>query len=323
MYIVSTFSAYAVAFKPILNLLAPIGVLSPKIISQFEEKSHSNVRIEFVGSRFEYEARLRAGLRNYDVVIADERILQRLYLQRQLRTLNEDPNTIKNNSLNWPLQARSKLNSDGHAYLTLMADPMGIAFNKKNFNLNNEKFSWDLIISPDKNPYWRQRIFVSNFPKHQLLLALLATGKEITASSWTIPDVTMKWLKNLKLQSINIDYPLELAFLGGKIEAAVIFRSDFLKLKKVYSDLAFKVPYKVTYYDRIGVAVVSDTVQEVLAQSFVNYLNNNKGELLMNDNFLAYNTLSYDGSATKNWMLYEDDIPIPRRIEKMLNEFYK
>ena len=323
MLVLFSFSAKAAAFKPILNLLAPIGVLSPKIISQFEEETHSNVRIEFVGSRFEYESRLRAGLRNYDVVISDERILQRLYLQRQLRSLNDDAIFSGNISSNYPLQIKSRLNADGRSYLTLMADPMGIAFNKKNFLIKHGQASWDWLISPDENPYWRQRVFVSNFPKHQLLLALLATGKEITTSSWFIPEPTIKWLQSLKLQSANIDYPLELAFLGNKIEAAVIFRSDYLKLKKVVPDLKFVVPNKVTYYDRIGIAIVSDTVQEALAQNFAKFLNNKKDNLIVNESYLSYNTLNYEGSATKNWVPYDDDIPIPRRIENILNDFYK
>ncbi len=323
MLVVFDFSAKAAVFKPTLNLLAPIGVLSPRIISQFEEETHSNVRIEFVGSRFEYESRLRAGLRNYDVVVSDERILQRLYLQRQLRSLNDESIFSRNVSLNYPLQAKSKINVDGRSYLTLMADPMGIALNKKNFMLKHGQVSWDWLISPDENPYWRQRVFVSNFPKHQLLIALLATGKEITTSSWFIPEPTIKWLQSLKLQSANIDYPLELAFLGNKIEAAVIFRSDFLKLKKVVPDLKFAVPNKVTYYDRIGAAIVSDTVQEALAQNFVKFLNHKKDSLIVNENYLSYNTLNYEGSATKNWVPYDDDFPIPRRIESILNDFYK
>lgn len=318
-----SFSVRAVAFKPILNILAPMGVLSPKVISQFEEASNSSVRIEFVGSRFEYESRLRSGLRNYDVVVSDERILQRLYLQRQLRSLNDESILVGNVSSIYPLQAKSRLNADGRSYLTLMSDPMGIAFNKKNFLLKHTQVSWDWLISPDENPYWRQRVFVSNSPKHQLLLALLATGKEITTSSWFIPEPTIKWLQSLKLQSANIDYPLELAFLGNKVEAAVVFRSDFLKLKKVVPDLKFVVPSKVTYYDRIGIAIVSDTVQEALAQNFVKFLNHKKDVLIINDNYLSYNSLNYDGSSTKNWIPYDDDIPIPRRIENILNDFYK
>lgn len=313
---------HAAAFKPILNILAPIEVMSPKIISQFEEDNQCNVRIEFVGSRYEYESRLRAGLRNYDLVISDERILQRLFIQRQLRTLNDDAAFSGNASGKYPLQMKSRINSDGHAYVTLMADPMGVAYNKKNFSLKGQP-TWDWLISPDEIPFWRQRVFVSNFPKHQLLLALLATGKEITTSSWFIPEPTLKWLQSLKLQSANIDYPLELAFLGNKIEAAVVFRSDFLRLRKVVPDLKFIVPVKVTYFDRIGIAIVSDTVQEVLAQNFIKFLNLKKDNLIVNENYLGYNVLNYEGSSTKNWVPYDDDIPIPRRIENILNDFYK
>lgn len=314
---------YGAGFKPVLNLLAPQGVISPKLISQFEDDYHCNVRIEFVGSRYEYESRLRAGLRNYDAVIADERILQRLYLLRQLRSLNDDVNFSANQASKYPLQARSRLNMDGRSYVTLMVDPMGIVYNKRNFTNKQSVPAWDWLINPDEFPFWRQRVFVSNFPKHQLLIALLATGKEITSSSWFIPEPTVKWLQSLKLQSAIIDYPLELALLGNKIEAAVVFRSDYMKLRKVVPDLKFVVPNKVTYYDRIGVAIVSDTVQEALAQNFIKFLNSKKENIIVNESYISYNVINYEGSATKNWVAYDDEIPIPRRIENILNDIYK
>ncbi|WP_161597547.1 substrate-binding domain-containing protein [Fluviispira multicolorata] len=318
---VFTNMCWAVAFKPILNVLAPMGVLSPKIVSQFEEETHTNVRVEFIGSRYEYDSRLRAGLRNYDVIIADERNLQRLSLQRLLRSLTDDSISIVNPK--FPLDQRSKLNLDGRSYVTLLIDPMGIAYKRKSFSLKQNQINWDLLINPDENPYWRQRVFVSNSPKHQLLIALLATGKEITSTSWFIPEASLKWLQNLKLQSTNIDYPLELAFLGNKIEAAVVFRSEYLKLKKVVPDLKFMIPANVTYYDRMGASLVADTVQESLAQSFVKFLKIKRDSLISNENFLSYKVQSFEGSSTKNWILYDDDFPLPRRIENILNDFYK
>ncbi len=313
--------SWAVAYKPVLNVLAPIGVLTPKIIAQFEEESHSNVRMEFIGSRFEYDSRLKAGLRNYDVVIADERILQRLFLQRLLRSLTDE--SIVAVKSQYPLDQRSKLNADGRSYLTLLIDPMGIAYNRKSITLKGNDLSWDMLINQDENPFWRQRVFVANSPKHQLLLALLATGKEITSTSWFIPEASLKWLQSLKLQSANIDYPLELAFLGNKIEAAAVFRSDYLKYKKVVPDLKFIIPKQITFYDRIGAAVVADTVQDNLAQSFIKYLKIKRDYLISNDNYLSYKTQSFEGSTAKNWVLYDDDFPLPRRIENILNDFYK
>ncbi len=316
-----SFSAYGAAYKPILNVLAPLGLFSQKLIAQFEEEGTAHVRIEFVGSRFEYETRLRSGLRNYDVVVADERVLQKLFLQRQLRSFENDGIIKKQNPSH--LEVYSKLNFEAKAYVPLLVDPMGIAYNKKNFMLKKNQASWEWLISIKENPFWRQKIFVSNSPKHQLLLALLATGKEISSSSWQIPDTTLKWLQKLKLQSAQIDFPLELAFLGNKIEAAVVLRSKYLKLKKIVTNLKFAVPLNVTFYDRIAVAVVSDTVQDTLAQNFIKFLYQKKDQLITNDNFLSLNTKVFEGSYTKNWVFYDDDNPLPRRIENILNELYK
>lgn len=323
IFFLLTQTSRAAEFKPILNLLAPIGILSPKIISQFEEQTKTHIRVEFVGSRFEFESRLRAGLRSYDVVIADERVLQRLFLSRLLRSLNDEIVSLSSNNPSLPLQMRSRLNVDGRSYLTLLVDPMGIVFNKKKFPLKVEQPSWNWLISPDKIPFWRQRVYVSNIPKQQLLIALLATGKELSASSWFIPEPTMKWLQKLKLQSANIDYPLELAFLGNKIEAATVFRSDYLKIKKVVLDLKFVVPNDITYYDRLGIGIVSDTAQEVLAQNFIKFLYKNKNSLINNENYLLTNIVKYDGQDVKNWILYDDELPLSKRIENILNDFYK
>lgn len=310
------FKNYAV-FKPTVNVLTTMHILDPMVVANFEKENNANVRVDFVGSRNEFEAHLKAGLRTYDVVIADERTLEKLSLERLLRAL-PDENIIKVDN-KYPLYKRSKINEDGTAYLSLFADPLGIAYNKENSKIT-EPVNWDILIQVDKNPYWRQRVYVSPSYKSQFLLALLATQKEMTAQSWFIPESTTRWFKQLRLQNANVDLPLELAFLGDKISAAVIFYSDFLRLKKVVPALEFVVPVQSTYVNRISVGWVSNSIQEALAKKFITFLYNNKETLAQSNSLLSLNTVSFKHSDTHNWILYEDDVPLPKKIDNILKD---
>ena len=310
------FKAYS-SFKPTINVLTTMNTLDPTLIAKFETENKANVRVDFVGSRSEFEAHLRAGLRTYDLVVADERILEKLYLERLLRSLpDEDINKVNDQ---YPLYKRSKINEDGASYAALFANPLGIAYSKEN-SVIDYPISWDILIHINNNPYWRQRIFISPSYKSQFLLALLATQKDISAQSWFIPETTTKWFKQLRLQNANIDLPLELAFLGDKISAAVIFYSDYLRLKRVLPELEFIVPAQSTYYDRISVGWGSNSAQEVLSKKLLKFLSDNREELSKDVNMLSLNTLNFKKSDTHNWILYEDDIPLPKRIENILKD---
>ncbi len=116
----------------------------------------------------------------------------------------------------------------------------------------------------------------------------------------------------------NTDLPLEFAFLNNKISAAVIFYSDYLHLKKIVSKLDFIVPEQNTYFDRISVGWAANSPQELLANKFIQFLYNNKELLSQKDSMLSLDTFDFKNSNTKNWILYEDDIPLPKKIEKIL-----
>jgi spermidine/putrescine-binding protein len=310
------FKAYC-SFKPTINVLTYMHTLDPALVAKFEEANNANVRVDFVGSRNAFEAQFRAGLRTYDVLVADERILEKLYLSKLIRTLPNE--SASKNNINFPLFQRSKVNEDGLSYLPLFADPLVIAFNTKNSKVT-QPVTWDILIHIDENPYWRQRIFVSPSYKSQFLIALLATQTIITPQSWYIPESTTRWFKQLRLQNANTDLPLELAFLGNKISAAVVFYSDYLRLKRVISNLDFVIPTSSTYYDRISVGWGANSVQENLSKNFIKYIYDNREHLSKNLNMLSLNSTNFKNSETKNWILYEDDIPLPKKIENILKD---
>jgi hypothetical protein len=49
----------------------------------------------------------------------------------------------------------------------------------------------------------------------------------------------------------------------------------------------------------------------------------NKNNLITNENYLLTNIVKYDGQDVKNWILYDDEFPLSKRIENILNDFYK
>lgn len=304
-------------FKPTINVLTTMNTLSPALVSNFESENKLNVRVDFVGSREEFETFIRSGLRAYDVIIADERILEKLSLSRLLRSL-PDSSIVKQNN-KYPLTKRSKINEDGAAYLPLYIDPLGIAYNSLQSKIKYP-VSWDILIQTDDNPFWRQRVTLPSSYKSQFLLALLATEKEISSNTWFIPEPTTKWFKQLKLQNANTDLPLELAYLGNYVSASVLFYSEYLRLKKTVPSIEFAIPSKSTYYDRLSVGWSSNSVQEALSKKFIRYLYDNRDFLVKNSGLLSIETLTFDHSNTSGWILYEDDIPLPKKVDNILKD---
>lgn len=304
--------------QPTLNVLVPMGLLDAKVVEKFETENRANIYVDFVGSRHEYESKLRAGLRAYDVVIADERTLEKLYLNRLIRILNDTliPPTDKAH----PLTKRSKLNPEGNAFIPFLVDPMGIIYSEKNSKITSP-VSWDVLIKPEENPFWRQRIFIGNEPKKLLLLALLVSKKEILPSSAFIPEPTMSWLKQLRLQNTNIqNTPLELAFLGNQVSAAVVFYSDYLRYKKVVPNLHFVVPQETTYYTRYGMGWPETSIQEPLAKKFIEHIYKNKEQIAKKSQLLDIDSAVYEKASIQDWVRYDDDVPLPKRIDSFLKE---
>lgn len=316
--VVFAFQIQALAtFKPTLNVLTSLHTLNHGLISQFESENNVNIRVDFVGGREEFEPVLRAGLRTYDVVVADERILEKLYLSRIIRTL---PDESKDLALpNSGLFKRSKMNEDGSAYLPLFADPMGIAYNKENSNIPTP-VSWDVLVQTEDNPYWRQRVYLPQSPKILFFLALMATQKELNPQSWFIPESTTRWFKQLSLQNANTDLPLEYAFLGDKTSAAVIFYSQFIRLHKVVHNIDFVVPQQNTFFDRISVGWCSNSVQEALSRKLIKYLAIHRNDIAKKSEMISLDAKEFKQSPTNNWVLFEDDIPLPKKIENILKD---
>jgi spermidine/putrescine-binding protein len=316
--VVFAFQIQALAtFKPTLNVLTSLHTLNYELISKFESENNVNIRVDFVGGREEFEPVLKAGLRTYDVVVADERILEKLYISRIIRTIPEDskPTFPVNNAL----YKRSKMTEDGTGYLPLFVDPMGIAYNKQNSTIPNP-VTWDVLIQTDENPYWRQRVYLPQSAKILFFLSLMATKKELNPQSWFIPETTTRWFKELSLQNANTDLPLEYAFLGDKTSAAVLFYSQYLRLQKVVNNIDFVVPQQNTFFDRISVGWCSNSAQEGLSKKLIKFLYSHSNNISQKAGMISLSATEFKQSPTKNWVLFEDDIPLPKKIENILKD---
>ncbi len=304
-------------FKPTLQVVVCHNILNDKLISTFENENHVNVRVEFANSREEVLSQIKAGLRIYDVVIGNERTLEKLALNKYLRSI---PSTLYPKQELVPvLEKITKLNEEIHYNLPLFVDPIGIAYDKKQTN-NISNISWDTLLNTTEYPKWRQRIVVPFSAKGQMLIALLATGHQINIQNWSFPPETALWFSKLKLQNKKNHVPLELAFLGNQIASSVIFYSDYLRLKKVVPNLEFVIPAEGTYYDRIGISLTSNSLQDALSKKFVEFIYKNRSELAKNNTWVDLRTQKFQQSDVSHWYPFDDEAPWSKKLEKILKD---
>ncbi len=304
-------------FKPTLQVIVGHNILSDKLILQFEQENQVNVRIEFANSREEVLAHVKAGLRIYDVVIGNERVLEKLSLARYLKTL---PSSYFNEVKTYEnIEKPTKLNQESHFNLPLFVDPMGITYISEQTK-KGQQISWDSLLDTTANPLWRQRVVIPISSKGQMLIALMATHQDLNLQNWSFPAETALWFRRLRLQNTQSNTPLALAFLGKKIAASVIFYSDYLRLKKIVPNLEFSLPKEGTYFDRIGIAWTSNSMQEALSKKFIEFIYKNRKNLAENNLWIDLGTKKFQDSDTSRWYLFDDEAPWSKKLENILKE---
>lgn len=272
--------------KPTLNVMTYMNLLDKEIISQFEKENHVAIRVDFLINPLDFSARIKSHMRVYDVMISDQQVLESLLQSHVV-----------------------------HDISPLWKDPVGVAYDSRVSRVNTP-FLWQSLIEPEVNPYWRQRIVSTGLsPREPLMIALWATKEKLTSIKSKPTAVTQKWLDALLKQNADVEYPLELAFLGDKISAAVVFYSDYLKMKKVVPDLGFLIPSEGTFYNQISAAYVASSFQSPLAKKFVEFLAKNRKNLALKNQLANTDALEFKNTSTKNWEAYDEYGFILRRSD--------
>lgn len=272
--------------KQSLNVMTYMGILDKDLISKFEKENNVFVRVDFVINPSDFAARIKSHMRVYDVMISNQQVSDTLSQANILRDISP-----------------------------LWIDPVGIAYDGQVSKIQ-QPFSWESLIQPDLNPYWRQRIVTTGLSsKEQLMIALLETKEKMTTIKSKLPITTQKWMDALKKQSVDLAYPMELAFLGNKISAAAVFYSDYLRLKRVVPYLEFAVPVEGTFYNKISAAVVASSFQENLSKKLIDFLIKNRKEFSLKNQLVNLDLNQFKGSDLKNWEIYDEYGFILRRSD--------
>lgn len=287
-----------------LNILVPMRVLDPKLIAQFEKLNSCTIKVEFVSDSAGYESHLRSEIRMFDVVIAPEKSLIQLTTTNLLRMLPE--NLRQPNAGRTPLQTKTMFNTEVNSYIPLFVNPMGIAYNPEISHIPARP-TWNMLIQPEQNPYWRRRVYIGHETSKIISLAILASHEPITNPK-ILPAGAQQWLSKLRTQRAVLDEPLELAFLGQHVNAGVLFYSDYLRYKNIVPNLEFLIPHDGTYFDRFGIAWCLSSVQDKLAKKFIAYMVEHSAQFAKSNSLYDIN---YKAPYVTSWKLYDESAVLP------------
>lgn len=286
-----------------LNVLTPMRILDPMLIKRFEQENNCQVHVEFMSNYNGYDSHLRSEIQMFDVVIADEKSLIQLTTANMLRSLPEDLRQ-KNITSSNPLQVKTQFNTEVNTYLPLFVNPIGIAYNRNISNIQKDA-TWNILLDSEKNPYWRQHLFVSNDRAKQIAIATIATQESLKHNKKTLPTNVTTWLAKLYHQKSEITFPLELAFLGQHVNAGILLYSEYLRYKNIAPFLEFYVPSDGTYFERFGIGWCLSSIQEKLAVKFIKYISENSAKF-SNFNHLIDITTSIENQRFMSWRLYDE-----------------
>ncbi|MEN9824426.1 MAG: hypothetical protein RI953_171 [Pseudomonadota bacterium] len=306
--------------EPVLSILTQTQRLDAALVQEFEASRKLSVRVEFVSSSLDYESKIRSLPHNWDLVIADEQRLVNLSLSKILKNLPEGvsvPPDVPG------LERRARANPDGRTHLNLMADPLGIMFLKKTLT-SPGPVSWDWIVNPVSNPLWRSRLALFADERMNLLTAAVATGLKFPVEQMHDAQKVNDWLTQAQLQGRPYSLPSVIpAFLARKIAVGVAWQSDFIQASRYVKNLSFTVPVQGTYFERVGIGLVSDCRNETAALDFIRFIYEKRDVLAQRRGLLPLHAQDFQSSPVSGWRVFSDDVPRLKELTTTLHRLKK
>ncbi len=291
--------------ETMLNILTLPQRLDSGLVQEFEKNTKISVRIEFVTSPLEFEVKIKSLPNSWDVVIADEQRLVRLFDEKLLKSI-PDSTLVPPNLMG--LSRRAKANSDGRAFVNLMADPLGIMYLAESKSSKNA-IDWNWLVDPSINPQWRSRVALFKDERLNLMIAAKATGSAFPVEIEEQRKGLLSWMEEAKLQGRNTPFEkVVTSFLANKIVAAVSWQSDYLIASRYVKNLEFAVPSSGTYFERIGLGLVTGSRNESAALEFMKFIHAKRDRLAQKRGLMALNSSEMTGSHVRNWRVFSDDI---------------
>lgn len=305
-----------------MGVLAPLGRLDASVVRAFEERARVNVRVDFVASGTEYEARLRSSPHAWDVVVADEQHLASLYFAKSTRPI---PATVPKPSPEAPLARPGRYVPEGERiFVPLAADPLGLAWIGPT-RTAPDPVTWDWLADPKANPMWRSRVALPTDPRLQFLVAAGQAGLTAPFTDVSAAKPAFEWLALARHQArpserVPASLDPESMLLSGRASAAVLWRSQYERVRKLLPELRFAVPDKGTYVERHGAALVAETFHEKEAVAFLTHLQENRDTLARATGLLPLQPSPGQAWAAQSWRVAAEVLPVVKGIEIALEK---
>lgn len=303
-----------------LSILTQTQRLDAALVQEFETSRKLSVRVEFVTSALDYESKIRSLPHNWDLVVADEQRLVNLSLAKILKNLPEGISVPADVA---GLERRARANPDGRTHLNLMADPLGIMFLRKSL-IASGPVSWDWVVNPVTNPLWRSRLALFSDERMNLMTAAVATGLKFPVEQLHDAQNVNIWLNQAQLQgrpySLSSAIP---AFLAKKIAVGLAWQSDYIHASRYIKNLAFTVPVQGSYFERIGIGLVSDCRNEAVALDFIRFIYEKRDVLAQRRGLLPLHAQDFQSSPVSAWRVFSDDVPRIKDLGSALHKLRK
>jgi spermidine/putrescine-binding protein len=319
VFLLFTYFACAYSEKPTLNILLPMNLVPHSLIEEFE-KQHSEflLRFDFYVTSSSFEKHIQN--RVYDIVIAEDDILEALSEKNLLLSIKRD--FLREIGLDRLVETKPSAAKEGVTfYKTFLINPVVLIHTPNPPGLKTEVKtpSWDWLIDPQKNPMWRQRIFLNLTTEEILTLSRIETQTTISPQDNNVPPLILEWVSKLKNQkAFQVSNPLQ-GFLSSKISAMVGYLSDYIFLKRYLKKLRYAIPTNGTFYKKIGIGILERTLNPRYSKMFISYILEKMKPISAYSEFIEEKKLL----SHKNWIpgLKENiySTKILNKVEKIIN----
>jgi hypothetical protein len=310
------------ALQPI-TVMAPLGLLSITPIKVFEQSVKQRVRVDWVTSHVEMEAKLRASPFSYDVVVGEESKLMgmadlRLFLpldKSQVASSSDSANYSTNYSTNGSSSDAERESSQQY-FVPFLRDIFGVAW-RSGLDFLPEVFNaYADIFQPKILKFVRGRVAMDNLAARALLLGYLEQGgAEVQARG---PEHTLpaaKWAQKFITTLMPPPNGVEKSLVSGEAQFAFLWRSDFVRISGLVPNLNWAAPSKKRLETRMGAIVMQDSRYRDQAKQLVETF------VLHRDQMSQSNGLeAWEKNVSPNSTLLARCVPLPKETLSKLRE---
>jgi hypothetical protein len=134
----------------------------------------------------------------------------------------------------------------------------------------------------------------------------------------------LEWLMKARHQAQADSGLIEMEFLSGRAAAAVLWQSEYVRIRKMVPSLEFAVPKKGAYVERHGAALVAESFHEKEALLLLGTLREKRVAAAGTAGLVSLEALdavaASGGPESVPWRLTAESLPIVKTIESELEK---